>query len=350
MNTILDLEAPPAPTPATARPVVDLSVVIVNWNANAYLPDALQSLFLAQTAAQELADGSKLVMEVWLIDNGSTDGSPAWVRLHYPQVRMIVNRENRGFAAANNQGIRECRGRFLLLLNPDTVLPSTALATLIDFLEQHPQVGAIGPRLVGGRGKVQGGAAGFDPTPVTIFNYATFLYRLFPGRMRGLWLPRSVYQQSQPIFVDWVSGACMLVRREAAEAAGPLDEGYFMYSEDVEWCRRIRRAGYQVVCAPNVSVVHHVGGSSRQRGAEFYAHNVDSLDRDLRRRYPGWQVALMHLFSAFGFLLRFLIYELGWLHWRNRTFSDLRDTWAACLKTSLRRMFRPARPGIGMEP
>lgn len=350
MSTILDLEAPPARITTTVRPVVDLSVVIVNWNAGAYLPDALQSLFLAQAAAQERITDNKLTMEVWLVDNASTDGSPAWVGNHYPQVRMIVNQENRGFAAANNQGIYECRGRFLLLLNPDTVLPSTALTSLIDYLEQHPRVGVIGPRLVGGRGKVQGGAAGFDPSPLTIFNYATFLYRLFPGRLRGLWLPRSVYQQSQPIFVDWISGACMLVRREAAEAAGPMDEGYFMYSEDVEWCRRIRKAGFQVVCAPYVSVVHHVGGSSRQRGAEFYAHNVDSLDRDLRHRYPGWQVTLMHLFGAFGFLLRLIIYELGWLRWRNQAFSDLRDTWAACLKTSVRRMFRPAQPGLGTGP
>lgn len=340
MNTLLELATPPVqiqtPTPA----VVDLSVIIVNWNAGAYLPAALHSLFAAQTAA-------RLTMEVWLVDNASTDGSAAWVQQHHRQVCVIANAENRGFAAANNQGIRRTSGRFLLLLNPDTVLPPTALAILTDYLEQHPRVGAVGPRLVGARGKTQGGAAGFDPSPATIFNYATFLYRLFPGRMRGLWLPRSLYQQGRPLPVDWVSGACMVVRRQAAEAAGPLDEGYFMYSEDVEWCRRMRKAGFAIVCYPAVEVVHLIGGSSRQRGARFYAHNIDSLDRDLRRRYPGWKVAAMHAFGAFGFLLRYLIYEVDWLRWRNPAFAELRDTWAACLMTSLRRMFKPAGAAPG---
>lgn len=343
----------PSPIYASPTQTFDLSVIIVNWNAGAYLPAALGSLFAhadeSSTPARNETGAHPLAMEVWLIDNASTDGSPAWVREHYPQVRVVANTENRGFAAANNQAIRDCTGRFLLLLNPDTVLSPSALAALIDYMERHPGVGVVGPQLVGGRGKTQGGAAGFDPSPATIFNYATFLYRLFPGRMRGLWLPRSVYLQSRPITVDWVSGACMLVRREAALAAGPLDESYFMYSEDVEWCRRIRAAGYQVVCDPAVSVVHHVGGSSRQRGADFYAHTVDSLDKDLRRRYPTWQVMLMHLFGACGFLLRYVIYELGWLRWRNSVFADLRATWAACLKTSLLRMFRPAPTGSGAQ-
>lgn len=335
MNTSLDLTTLPARTQALSHSPVDLSVIIVNWNAGDYLPAALDSLFMAQ-------EQSGLKIEVWLIDNASTDDSAAWVQQHFPQVCVIANDVNRGFAAANNQGLCLSTGRFMLLLNPDTVLPPTALAALTSFLDQHPQVGVVGPRLVGARGKTQGGAAGFDPSPATIFNHATFLYRLFPGRLRGLWLPRSAYQQLQPLSVDWVSGACMMVRRQAFEAVGPLDEGYFMYSEDVEWCRRIRVAGYQVVCIPVVSVVHFVGGSSRQHGAAFYAHNVDSLDRDLRRRYPGWKVALMHLMGAAGFLFRFVIYELDWLRWRNPAFADLRDTWAACLKTSLQRVLRPA--------
>ncbi|MBX7234734.1 MAG: glycosyltransferase family 2 protein [Caldilineales bacterium] len=340
MNTLLAASALPATM--QTRPAVDLSVIIVNWNAGAYLPAALASLFQAQEKI-----GDRVSMEVWLVDNASSDDSLAWVRQHHPQVGVIANRENRGYAAANNQGIDKSSGRFLLLLNPDTELPPAALAALIDHLEQHPQVGAVGPRLVGARGKTQGGAAGFDPSPATIFNYATFLYRLFPHRLRGLWLPRAAYLQSQPILVDWVSGACMLVRRQAVQAAGPLDEGYFMYSEDVEWCRRMRRAGFQIVCRPDVSVVHHIGGSARQRGADFYAHNVDSLDRDLRRRYPAWQVALMHLTNAFGFLLRYVIYEFDWLRWRNPAFVDLRDAWAACLKTSWQRIIIPANAPRG---
>ncbi|MCO6452734.1 MAG: glycosyltransferase family 2 protein [Caldilineales bacterium] len=316
----------------------DISVICVNWNALSFLPAALESLFAAQ---------GDMVVEVWVVDNASTDGSVAWLRRHYPQVHVLANTENRGFAAANNQGITRARGRYLLLLNPDTELPTTALQRMWEFMEQHPQVGAMGPRLLGVRGKIQGGAAGYDPGPATIFNYATFLYRLFPRRLRGLWLPQSTYLKTDPISVDWISGACMMVRASAAATVGPLDESYFMYSEDAEWCRRMRARGFEIVCHPGISVVHHIGGSSRQLGPDFYAHNVDSLDWDLRRRYSGPTVAFMHLIGAFGFLLRYLLYEAQWLRWRNPAFAELRDLWAACLRTSLKRVFGAA---VDAEP
>lgn len=306
----------------------DVSVVIVNWNGVAYLPAALRSLAAA-------ADG--LAIEVWVVDNASTDGSLGLVHQDFPCVQVVANDENHGFATANNQGIARSQGRYLLLLNPDTELPANSLARLVAYLDQHPEVGVVGPRLIGQRGRTQGGAAGYDPSPHTIFNYATFLYRLFPQRFRGLWLPQAAYERGEPLRVDWVSGACLLARREAATAAGPLDERYFMYSEDVDWCRRIRRAGYAVVCDPAVSVIHHIGGSTRQRGAAFHALNIDSLDQDLRSRYGASSVALMHLIGAFGFLLRYLIYELLWLRWRLPVFAELRDLWLVCLKTSLRR-------------
>lgn len=319
---------------------LDLTVVIVNWNAAHFLPAALRSLFAAQ---------GDLAMEVLLVDNASRDNSLAVVRQQFPQVQIIANLHNRGFAAANNQGILQARGRYILLLNPDTELPPDALPKMIAYLDEHPLVGVAGPQLRGERGKIQGGAAGFDPSPRTIFNYATFLYRLFPRHFRGLWLAQALYEQEHPLAVDWVSGASMFVRAEAIARAGLMDERYFMYSEDVEWCRRIRQEGYQVICYPAVAVVHHIGGSARQLGVDFHAHNIDSLDIDLRRRYAAPLVALMHLFGAFGFFLRYLLYEWEWLRWRNPVFVELRDLWAACIKTSLRRMFRPA-PGQKTAP
>lgn len=313
--------------------VLDLTVIIVNWNAGAFLPAALCSLFAAQ---------GDLNMDVLLVDNASTDESVAWVRQHYPQVQIIANDSNRGFAAANNQGIARARGRIILLLNPDTELPPDALRHMLDFLRQHPRVGVVGPQLHGERGKIQGGAAGYDPSPRTIFHYATFLYRLFPHHFRGLWLAQTLYQQAQSIEVDWVSGATMFVRAQAVAQAGMMDERYFMYSEDVEWCRRIRQHGFRVMCYPAVAVTHHIGGSARQLGADFHAHNIDSLDIDLRRRYGFATVALMHLFGALGFMLRYGLYEWEWLRWRNPVFRELRDLWAACIRTSLIRMLRPA--------
>ncbi|HEY52692.1 MAG TPA: glycosyltransferase family 2 protein, partial [Caldilineae bacterium] len=310
----------------------DLSVIIVNWNAAAYLPAALESLFTAQ---------GDLRMEVLLVDNASTDDSIQVVQRRFPQVEVLENHENRGYAAANNQGLVWAQGRYILLLNPDTEMPATALRLFIAYLKAHPEVGVVGPRLQAKRGKIQGGAAGYDPSLSTIFNFSTFLYRLLPGYFKGLWLPRSRYKQADPVQVDWVSGACMMVRREAFTAAGLLDERYFMYSEDVEWCRRIRQAGFQVACLPTVAVTHHVGGSSRQLGPAFYAHNIDSLDLDLRSRYNAATVALMHLIGAFGFLLRYLLGEVTYLRQRQPVYAEIRDLWAACLKTSLIRIFRP---------
>lgn len=319
--------------PAAGTDGVDLSVIIVNWNAAEYLPAALESLFAAQ---------GDLAMEVFLVDNASSDDSLALVRACCPQVQIIANAENVGFAAANNQGLAKARGRYLLLLNPDTEMPPNLLHDLIAYLETHEDVGVVGPRMQARGLKVQGGAAGYDPSPSTIFNFSTFLYRLFPRRFKGLWLPRSLYKQPDPIVVDWISGACMMVRSAAARAAGPLDERYFMYSEDVEWCRRIRTAGYGVVCLPNFWITHHIGGSARQLGPEFYAHNVDSLDLDLRYRYGALAVAIMHIFGAFGFMLRYLLAELSYLRSRNQLYADLRDLWGACARTSLLRVVRPA--------
>lgn len=321
---------------------IDLSVIVVNWNAAHYLAAAFDSLLVAQGVLAERGYNS----EIWLIDNASSDGSLALVRAQYPQVQVVENRENLGFAAGNNQGMARAAGRYYLLLNPDTELPPVALLALMEALGRDARIGIVGPRLQGATGKVQGGSAGYDPSPATIFNFATFLYRLFPGHVRGLWLPRSLYDSERPIAVDWVSGACMMLKREVIAAAGPMDERYFMYSEDVDLCRRARAVGFTVLCLPAVHVTHHIGGSSRQRGPEFYAHNIDSLDIDLRSRYSAPLVGLMHLVGAFGFLLRYLIYEVQLLRWHSRAFADLRDLWAACLKTSLLRVFRPAEKAI----
>ena len=325
---------PTTPLPLALPPVTkDLSVIIVNWNAAAYLPAALDGLFAAQGG---------LSMEVLLVDNASSDNSVHVVREDYPQVAIITNEINSGFAAGNNQGIRRARGRYILLLNPDTELPPDALSRFVAFMDANPQVGVTGARLQGPTGKIQGGAAGHDPSFSTIFNFATFLYRLFPQRFRGLWLTRALYENADPIQVDWVSGACMMLRRQAIVDAGPMNERYFMYSEDVELCRRIRDKGWQAICLPGIRVTHHIGGSASQLGPEFYAHNIDSLDLDLRTRYNGVQVALMHFVAAFGYLLRMLFYEFHYRRQKFSVFRDLSHLWRACLKTSLVRMFKPA--------
>ena len=314
-------------TADASRPIV--SVVIVNWNAREFLKPCLDSVMAAR-------DG--LSLEIWVVDNASRDGSVTMLRECYPQVKVIANDENRGFAAANNQALARVRGKYAILLNPDTEIPGGTLEHMVRFLDDHPRVGIVGPRLQVLSGKIQGGAAGYEPSPWTVFNYSFFLYKLSPRLFRGLWLAQRQYLEDKPLQVDWVSGAALMVRMSAVREVGLMNEDYFMYAEDVDWCRQMRLSGWQVYCLPALHVIHHIGRSTRQRGPEFFAVNVLSLDRYYRSLYAPVVVRLLHLFGTGGFLLRTLGYEALYLLRRKAIYAELRDQWRSCLATSLRRV------------
>jgi hypothetical protein len=257
--------------PAASRPY--LSIIIVNWNTLALLRDCLSSL-----AASELHDRCEIIV----VDNGSHDGSPDMVRRAFGRVRLLANRDNLGFARANNQGIAASQGRYVLLLNSDTRMPAGTLAALLAFMEQHPEAGVCSPRLQHPDGQPQVFAFGADPTP-------GYLLR------RGLWrllLRRGLHDWATPhtLTVDWVSGACMLVRRAAIEQAGMLDEAIFMYFEDNDWCLRIRRQGWRVYYYPRVAVIH-LGGQSLAHNPAARAAYYTSL-RYFYAKHYGWQARL----------------------------------------------------------
>ena len=273
--------------------MIDLSIVIVNWNVRELLGRCLASLVQGQAPLAggcfALADGH--TFEVLVVDNASTDGSAEMVRRAYPQVQ-VIECDNRGFAAGNNVGIARSRGRYVMLLNPDTEVAGGALATLLDYVDAHPDVGVVGPRLLYGDGRPQSSRRRF-PTPLTGFFESTLLQQWFP---RNPWLSR-YYVLDRPdeleSDVDWVVGAAMVVRREAIEQAGPLDESYFMYSEEMEWCRRIKAQGWRVVYVPAATVVHHEGRSSEQVVAARHIYFQTSKLRYYRQVYgPAWAAAL----------------------------------------------------------
>ncbi len=307
----------------------DVTVIIVNWNTKEYLRACLRSL---------PGGASGLSLQVVVVDNASGDGSTEMVRLDFPDVEVLESKENLGFARGNNLALARARGRYVFLLNPDTELTPGALAEMVEYMEAHPETGVVGPRLNLPRGGIQGGAAGYDPSPSTVFNYSTFLYSIFPGRLRGLWLPKSMYLGDGPVEADWVSGAAMLVRMEAVKQVGPMDGSLFMYAEDVEWCRRIRRAGWRVMVLPSVGVLHHVGRSSVQREADFYSQYVDSWDHYYREQYGWFDRFLLHLFGAFGFFVRFLWYAIMNMLHPSPTYRELRNRWRVIVKSSARRL------------
>ena len=233
-----------------------LSVVIVNWNTRDLLHRCLLSVC-------EAARG--LELEVFVVDNASADGSAAMVRERFPRVRLIENVENAGFARANNQAIRESSGRHVVLLNSDTEVHTGALETLIQFMDSHPKAGGCGPQLLNTDGSLQ---TSCHPmlTPGREFWRLLFLDRLWP---------RATYAQENwdvetPRRVEVIKGACFLLRRAALEEVGPLDDRYFMYTEEVDLCYRLAQAGWELWWVPQGVVTHHGEASSKQVRESMY--------------------------------------------------------------------------------
>lgn len=233
----------------TSRP--DLSVVVVSWNTRALTTACLASLPAA---------AGPLTWDAWVVDNASSDDSVAAIRAAHPAVHVIANPTNVGFAAANNQGISACAGRYVLLLNSDTVAAPGSLAALVAFADAHPRAGVVGPRLENPDGSFQTGPTPFPSLWTELLSVTgigrRLSYRGYPSRREAV----SLKAQR----TDYVVGACMLARRQAIDQVGGLDEGYFMYSEEPDWCWRMRLAGWETWFTPEAVVTHFGGQSTRQ--------------------------------------------------------------------------------------
>jgi N-acetylglucosaminyl-diphospho-decaprenol L-rhamnosyltransferase len=275
------------------RAMVDLSIIIVSWNVWDLLRSCLESL---ERVSQPVAGGEAGVrrfgpaagqrtLEVIVVDSASADATVDGVRARFPWVRLIASRENLGFTRGNNRGFAESRGAFVFFLNPDTEIlarqpavlaspapatqPTDSLWTLYAVLEQETQVAVVGPQLRYGDGSLQSSRRRF-PTRLTGFFESTWLALAWP---RNPWV-RHLHMLDWPATirheVDWVMGSAMLCRRAALEAvrpagaAGPFDEDFFMYSEEVDLCRRLKAAGWRVLYAPEATIIHYEGRSSEQ--------------------------------------------------------------------------------------
>jgi len=229
--------------------VSEVSVIIVNWNTLGLLRGCLASI----------AAETQVSHEVIVIDNASSDGSAAMVAAEFPQVRLIANTANRGFAGANNQGLGIAKGRHLLLLNPDTIVLEDAIGRMLGWLALHPDVGCVGCQVLEGPGVIQQTSFS-DPGPLHLAVVELGLHRL-AGVLPVFGRPwyRDWDRRSERD-VDVVSGMFMLVPRAVLEAVGPLDEAFFIYAEEADWCRRIRKAGWRCVFAPVAQIIHLDGG------------------------------------------------------------------------------------------
>jgi N-acetylglucosaminyl-diphospho-decaprenol L-rhamnosyltransferase len=285
----------------TKDDVVDLSVVIVSYNVVDLLRDCLKSVEL---------NGEWLRTEVFVVDNASADGSADMVAAEFPWARLIRNASNVGYTIANNQALRQAVGRYLLLLNPDTELSPGALIETVAYMDAHPDIGVLGPKLVRSDGTLDLACRRSFPSPEVAFFRLFGLAKLFPSSPRFTRYNLLHVDPDLPMDVDSVCGAFMLVRREVAEQVGLLDEEYYMYGEDLDWAYRIKQADWRVRYQPTVVVLHRKRASSSQRPARTLIAFYHAMHVFYRKHYapsrPGLFNLLVHgaiyLYTAFALL------------------------------------------------
>jgi GT2 family glycosyltransferase len=268
----------------------DLTVVIVAYRSAAHLPACLESA---------AASSDVLTRETIVVDNASRDGTPDLVRAQAPEARLIVNESNRGFAAAVNQAARMARGRHLLLLNPDARPLPGCIVRLASELDTRPEVALAGPQLLGPDGALHP-SAWPAPGMLSLAYDALLLHNLMPrSRLRLLSAPGR-----EPVDVECLSGACLLVRRSAFEVLGGLDERFFIYYEDTDLAVRARAAGYRVRLVPAAQAVHLVGGSSFQDRRQFLIRFHESRRRFLAKHHRGLKGVALQVLHGLGFAVR----------------------------------------------
>jgi len=275
---------------------MDLSIIIVNYNTKALLRQTLESVF---------RNHPKYRFEVFVVDNNSSDGSCGMIQEMFPQVDLIKNGKNLGFSRANNQAIRISQGRYILLLNSDTVVLPGALDTMIEFLEENPHVGAAGCKVVLPKGKLDLACRRSFPTPLNALFQAVGLSKLFPKSPLFAQYNLTYLDEDKTYPVDCIVGAFMMVRRETIEQVGLLDELFFMYGEDIDWCYRIKQAGWEIYYHPKAKIIHYKGASSEKRKYRMIYEFHRAMVTFYRKHYARKKFFLVNWLVIIGIWLRF---------------------------------------------
>ena len=317
-----------------------LSIIIVSYNTRAMTLDCLRTL-------TEQLSGELQNSEIWLVDNASRDGSAQAIRDEFPAVNLIANARNLGFGAANNLALEKARGKYLLLLNSDAFPLNGALQTLCRYLQEHSEVGAVGPRLLNADGSLQASCWKF-PSPSRSWFESVGLAAALPNHPTFGDYYRWAHDEERA--VDFVIGACLLVRREVYEQVGGFDEDFFLYAEETDWQKRMTQAGWSIVFLPAAEVTHLGGASGQNSGsdevARVNAYFYDGWDRFARKHHgtPGWLA--MRAASASGSALRWLAFgALSLVPSRFRRARAQKAKQGALLKRQLS-PWRPQKPPL----
>ena len=266
---------------------MDLSIIIVSWNTKELLLSCVKSVF---------EGGQGISREVIVVDNGSQDGSRQEVKKIFPFVRLVENERNLGFAKGVNQGLEIASGRYVLLLNPDTRMKQGAIERLMSFMDVHPDTGVAGAQLLNPDGSKQNSIANFPSLATELLN-KSLLRRLFPK-----WFPGKEKNYSEPVEVNSVIGACMMVRREALDQVGLLDEDYFLFLEETDWCYRMKKGGWKIFHVPQAEVFHLQGKSAeadkKRARVEYFRSRYHFFKKN--RGGGQWSILLAGLLIRLG--------------------------------------------------
>lgn len=276
-------------------PPIKLSIVIVSYNSEGFLRSCLESLFSALDGIQH---------EVIVVDNNSRDKSIEVVQGEFPSVAIISNKENLGYAQANNQGIQRGRGEYILLLNPDTVVEPDSIRKMIEYADTQKNIGVLGCRVTNPGARLQWDSCGHFLTPWTLFLKESGLEKIFPRshffgkRLRRYWSRNSTQE------IDWVSGVCMLIRKETVSDIGLLDERFFAYLEDVDMCRRAAQYGWAVCFLHDATIFHNLSTSWKRQSLRQLRISLTSEREYLEKYYGSAGVFLFRAFHLSGSLIK----------------------------------------------
>jgi GT2 family glycosyltransferase len=259
---------------------MDLSVIIVNWNTKDLLLQCLESLYQGAKGIEK---------EIFVVDNSSSDGSGTAVRKRFPEINLIENQVNLGFARANNQAISLSSGEYLLLLNPDTQVKDEAIERMLSFMDAHPEAGVVGAQLLNVDGSKQNSIANFPSLATELLN-KSFLRWLFPDKFPG-----KETDYPGPVEVDSVIGACMMARRKALEQVGFLDEEYFLFLEETDWCYRMKKAGWKIYHIPQAEILHFQGKSAETKREKAKVEYYRSRYHYFRKNRGSFQSSVLFI-------------------------------------------------------
>jgi GT2 family glycosyltransferase len=277
---------------------MDLSIIILNYNTCDLTLNALKSVYASKT----LFD-----YEVIVVDNNSSDHSVRVIQAAYPNALLIANQANLGFSKGNNVGIRVASGRYILLLNSDTEIQADTLDIMVHFMDQHPSVGAAGCKVVLPGGTLDKACKRGFPTPSASFYYAFGISRMFPQVPKFNQYQLGYLDPDKDYAVDCLVGAFMMVRKEAINKVGLLDEEFFMYGEDIDWCYRIKQSGWQIYYYPHTQITHHKGASSRRKPFKIIYEFHRAMYLFHKKHYGQKYFAFINYIIYLGIFFKFIV-------------------------------------------